>query len=46
MAYEISYDGGSMPLDDVDGTEPPFGLHIGQLLLFAGIFVLSIYKFN
>jgi hypothetical protein len=21
-------------------------MHIGQLLLFAGIFVLSIYKFN
>src|SRR5918912_3208798 len=36
MAYEISYDGGSLPLEPVDGTEEPFGLHIGKLLSTTG----------
>src|SRR3954451_19755181 len=36
MAYELSYDGGTLPLEPVDGSEPPYGLHIGKLLSTTG----------
>jgi citrate synthase len=34
--YEISYDGGSLPLETVEGTEPPSGLDISKLLATTG----------
>jgi citrate synthase len=34
--YEIKHADGSLPLDAVDGTEPPFGLNIGKLLATTG----------
>src|SRR3954452_5908449 len=36
MSYELSYDGGTLPLETVDGTEPPYGVHIGKLLSTTG----------
>src|SRR5947209_1830743 len=35
-SYELRYDGESLPLDTVDGTEPPLGVHIGKLLSTTG----------
>jgi citrate synthase len=34
--YELRYDDESLPLESVDGTEPPFGVHIGKLLSTTG----------
>ncbi len=34
--YEIVYPGDSLPLAEVDGTEPPFGLNISKLLATTG----------
>ncbi|HEX3907135.1 MAG TPA: citrate synthase [Mycobacteriales bacterium] len=34
--YEIVYPGDSLPLAEVDGTEPPFGLNISKLLGTTG----------
>jgi citrate synthase len=34
--YELTYPGGVLPLDAVDGTEVPAGLHIGKLLGTTG----------
>jgi citrate synthase len=34
--YELTYPGGVMPLDAVDGTEVPSGLQIGKLLSSTG----------
>jgi citrate synthase len=34
--YELTYPGGVMPLDAVDGTEAPYGLQIGKLLSGTG----------
>jgi citrate synthase len=34
--YEIAYPGGTLPLDAVDGTEPPFGVSIAKLLGTTG----------
>ena len=34
--YEISYGGGSLPLDAVEGTEDPAGLDISKLLSTTG----------
>src|SRR3954452_20797873 len=34
--YEISYDGESLPLDAVEGTEAPSGLEISKLLSTTG----------
>src|SRR3954453_21804576 len=36
MSYELRYDDESLPLETVDGTEPPFGVHIGKLLSTTG----------
>src|SRR5437764_8312831 len=36
MSYELRYDDESLPLEAVDGTEPPYGLHIGKLLATTG----------
>jgi citrate synthase len=30
--FELTYPGGSMPFEAVDGTEPPFGFDIGKLM--------------
>src|SRR3954471_21775214 len=35
-SYELRYDDESLPLETVDGTEPPFGVHIGKLLSTTG----------
>jgi citrate synthase len=35
-SYELRYDDGSLPLETVDGSEPPFGVHIGKLLSTTG----------
>jgi citrate synthase len=34
--YEIVYPGDSLSLDEVDGTEPPFGLNISKLMSTTG----------
>ena len=34
--YEIVYPGDSLPLAEVDGTEPPFGLNISKLMATTG----------
>jgi citrate synthase len=34
--YELIYPGDSLPLAEVDGTEPPFGLNIGKLMGTTG----------
>jgi citrate synthase len=34
--YELTYPGGTLPLDAVDGAEPPMGVHIGKLLGTTG----------
>src|SRR3954468_12474807 len=34
--YEISYDGGTLPLDPVEGTESPAGLDVSKLLSTTG----------
>jgi citrate synthase len=34
--YELTYPGGDIPLDAVDGTEVPYGLQIGKLLSTTG----------
>src|SRR3954466_14354540 len=36
MSYELRYDDESLSLEPVDGTEPPFGVHIGKLLSTTG----------
>src|SRR4051794_8625208 len=36
MSYELRYDDESLPLETVDGTEPPYGVHIGKLLSTTG----------
>src|SRR4051794_2003630 len=36
MSYELRYDDESLPLETVDGTGPPFGVHIGELLSTPG----------
>src|SRR4051812_17648636 len=36
MSYELRHDDESLPLETVDGTEPPFGVHIGKLLSTTG----------
>src|SRR5437764_14116000 len=36
MSYELRYDDESLPLETVDGTEPPFGVHIGKMLSTTG----------
>jgi citrate synthase len=35
-SYELRYDGESLPLEPVDGSEPPMGVHIGKLLSTTG----------
>ena len=35
-SYELRYDDESLPLEPVDGSEPPFGVHIGKLLSTTG----------
>jgi citrate synthase len=35
-SYELRYDGESLPLEPVDGSEPPLGVHIGKLLSTTG----------
>jgi citrate synthase len=35
-SYELRYDDESLPLETVDGSEPPFGVHIGKLLSTTG----------
>ncbi len=34
--YELTYPGGDVPLEAVDGTEPPYGMSIGKLLSTTG----------
>jgi citrate synthase len=34
--YELTHPGGVLPLEAVDGSEPPAGLHIGKLLSTTG----------
>jgi citrate synthase len=34
--YELTYPGGTLPLDAVEGTEAPMGVHIGKLLGTTG----------
>jgi len=34
--YELTHPGGVLPLDALDGSEPPAGLHIGKLLSTTG----------
>src|SRR3954464_122849 len=36
MSYELRYDDESLPLETVDGTAPPYGVHIGKLLSTTG----------
>jgi citrate synthase len=36
MAYELTYDGGTLPLPPVDGSEPPYGVDISKLLATTG----------
>src|SRR3954465_5954141 len=36
MSYGVRYDDEPLPLETVDGTEPPFGVHIGKLLSTTG----------
>ena len=46
QAVEMQLAGGNV-LDNLERLKSSIlVMHIGQLLLFAGIFVLSIYKFN
>ncbi len=34
--YELTYPGGDLPLEAIDGTEPPYGMSIGKLLSTTG----------
>src|SRR3954468_2635064 len=34
--YEVTYDGGALPLEPIEGTEAPSGLNISKLLATTG----------